>query len=108
MRRIKLVAGLVLLMAPGAAAADDWRYCLAAAPAEHKVYMSGTFQSSAPIETVQTAFGRTLSQLGVEYGSVQCPRADSQATLSAMQQTAVGFNREMGNKPVRLDWKPPR
>lgn len=108
MRRIKIAAGLVLLMAPGAAAAEDWRYCLAAVPTEHKVYISGVFQTSMPIETIQTAFGRTLNQLGLEYGAVQCPRADSQSALSAMQQTAIGFNREMGSRAVKLDWKPPR
>jgi hypothetical protein len=108
MRRIRLAAGLVLLIVPGAAAAEDWRYCLAAVPAEHKVYISGMFQTGAPIETIQTAFGRTLTQLGVEYGGVQCPRADSQASLSAMQQTAIGFNRDVGNRAIKLDWKPPR
>jgi hypothetical protein len=109
MRRAEILAGLVLLIAlPHAEAAEEWRYCLAPAQAAHKVYISGLFQTNGAMDTVEAAFGRALSQLGVEHDGVQCPRAASQAALSAMQQYAIGFNHERGNRAVKLDWKPPR
>jgi hypothetical protein len=108
MRRATVITCLTLLALPRAAAAEEWRYCLAAAPAAHKVYMSGVFQTTGAMEALEAAFGRTLSQSGVEYNSVQCPRAESQAALAAMQQNAIGFNRELGNRAIKMDWKPPR
>jgi hypothetical protein len=108
MRRATVIACLTLMALPSAAAAEEWRYCLATAQAAHKVYLSSLFQTSTAMETIQVAFARSLAELGLEYDGVQCPRADSQASLSAMQQTAVGFNRDMGNRAVKLDWKPPR
>ncbi len=103
-------ATVVILLAalPGAAAAEEWRYCLAPAQASHKVYLSDPFPTNAPMESLEAAFGRSLNQIGAGYDSIQCPRADSQTALSAMQQAAIGFNRDRGNKAVKLDWRPAR
>jgi len=109
MRPAWIVASLTLALAwPRAALADDWRFCLAEARAQHKVFVSGSFQTSTPMETLQSDFGDEFDRRGIAHDEVQCPRGGDRAALAEMQQYAIGFNREMGNGVVRLDWRPER
>ena len=88
--------------------ADEWRFCLAAARAQHKVFLSGTFATSVEMETLQDAFARELEQRGIPHDEVQCPRGADRDQATEMQLNAIGFNREMGNAVVKLDWRPGR
>jgi len=109
MRAAWIAAGLALAMGiPAAARADDWRFCLAAARAQHKVFLSGTFATAAEMETLQTDFGRELERRGIAHDEVQCPRGSDRDSATEMQHNAIGFNRELGNAVVRLDWRPGR
>ncbi len=109
MRRAWIAASLTLaIMLPGTAVADEWRFCLAAARAQHKVFLSGSFQTATPMETLQGDFADELDRRGIAHDEVQCPRGSDRAALAAMQQNAIGFNREMGNGIVKLEWRPAR
>ena len=96
------------ILAPRAALADDWRFCLAAAHAQRKVFLSGAFETAAPMETLQTDFGRELDRRGIPHAEVQCPRGSDRDSATEMQLNAIGFNREMGNGVVKMDWRPAR
>jgi hypothetical protein len=109
MRPAWIVASLTLALAGSKAAlADDWRFCLAAAHGQHKVFVSGSFQSTTAMETLQSDFGAELERRGIAHDEVQCPRGGDRGSIAEMQQYAIGFNREMGNGIVRLDWRPAR
>ncbi len=103
------LASLALaILAPRTAHADDWRFCLAAARAQHKVFVSGAFQSPAEMETLQSDFARELDRRGIQHDEVQCPRGADRDAATEMQLNAIGFNRELGNAVVRVDWRPAR
>ncbi len=109
MRAAWVAASLALaIMVPRVAAAEDWRFCLAPARAQHKVFLSGSFQTSAAMETLESDFAEELDRRGIAHDEVQCPRGGDRGAIAEMQQYAIGFNREMGNGVVRLDWRPPR
>ena len=109
MRAAWIAASLAFaITVPRTAHADDWRFCLAAARAQHKVFMSGSFQTTTPMETLQSDFADELDRRGIAHDEVQCPRGGDRAAIAEMQQYAIGFNREMGNGIVRVEWKPAR
>jgi len=109
MRAAWIAASLALAtLAPGAARADEWRFCLAAARAQHKVFLSATFPTAAEMETLQSDFARELDRRGIAHDEVQCPRGRDRDAATEMQFNAIGFNRELGNTVVRLDWRPVR
>jgi len=109
MRAARIAAGLALVIAiPRPAVADEWRFCLAAARAEHRVLLSETFRTVTPLETLQADFSQELARQGIGHDEVQCPRGPDRAALGAMQLNAISFNRQMGNGVVRLGWKPAR
>ena len=100
------LVGIALLLASAhPAAADDWQYCLAPSSAEHKVYMTAIFRVAQTLADATSAFARQLERAKLAHDVVQCPRADDEASIVAMQQYAVGYNREIGNRIVwlRLD-----
>lgn len=88
-----------------AAAAAEWRYCLAPSPAQHTVYMSSPFATDESMEAVEAAFGRALDRAALPHDSVQCPRGNAQS-IAAMKQQAVQYNQASGNKVVPLNWRP--
>ena len=98
----------VVMLATGPARADEWRFCLAAAHAQHKVFLSGTFVTAADMDTLQSDFARELERRGITHDEVQCPRGHDRDAATEMQLNAIGFNRELGNAVVRLDWRPVR
>lgn len=109
MRAAWVAASLaVAMLAPRPARADDWRFCLAAAHAQHKVFLSGTFQTATEMDALQSDFGSELDRRGIAHEEVQCPRGSDRDGAAEMHLNAIGFNRELGNTVVRLDWRPAR
>jgi hypothetical protein len=103
---VVMVAAAVVVLASGAARAEDWRYCLAPLHAEHKVYMSSPFFTTKSMERLQDEFASALSRAGLRHGAVQCPRGDEQS-IAVMRSQAERFNRESGNAVVEFDrWSP--
>jgi hypothetical protein len=85
--------------------AAEWRYCIAAVPAQHKIYMSGVFPTDTPMEALEAGFGHALDRALIQHDSVQCPRGDQQS-IAAMKLQAIQFNRDSGNKVVEFNWRP--
>jgi hypothetical protein len=91
---------LFLLLAfaqPGAAAAEEWRFCVGVAPAAHESVITDIFASpaeSAQIEHRLEAYFRSRKNKSLTF---QCPRgaAERFAALNA-QTAALQFNRQMG------------
>jgi hypothetical protein len=54
----------------GLKAIADWRCCLAAAPEEHKVYLSKPFQTDASMIAVWDAFW-VIGRLYLRHGEIQ-------------------------------------
>jgi hypothetical protein len=106
MRAVLAPALLVVTFLPQKTLAADWRYCLAPSHAEHKVYMSPPFPATMPMDDAESQFARTLSQSGLRFDDVQCPRGNGQTAALTMQQHAITLNRELGNEVINLRWKP--
>jgi hypothetical protein len=92
-------------LAARAAHAADWRYCLAASPARHTVYISAPFSDNGSMETVESEFAGVLDHASVAHDSVQCPLGNAQSILS-MKAQATQYNQASGNKIVQLNWRP--
>ena len=103
--RALLVLALIVLL-PRAAAAEDWRYCLAPAHAEHKIYISMPFPATMSMDAAESQFGRALTRSGLRYDDVQCPHSDSESGALAMQRHAISMNRELGIQTVDTRWTP--
>jgi len=101
-----LLALLVMAMLSQSAFAGDWRYCLAPSHARHKIYMSPPFPGSVSMGDAELQFGRLLSQSGLRFDDVQCPRGKDQTAAMTMQEHAITVNRELGNEIVHLRWRP--
>jgi len=104
MRALFVLALIVLL--PRAAAAEDWRYCLAPAHAEHKIYISMPFPATMSMDAAESQFGRALTRSGLRYDEVLCPQSDSESGALAMQRHAISMNRELGIQTVDTRWTP--
>jgi hypothetical protein len=103
----KTLAGLALIVAVSqSASAADWQYCIAPSHAEHKVYMSPPFPSSAAWGSPDSALDRMLNQSGILHDVVQCPRADNERSITVMRQEAISFNHIAGNETININWKP--
>jgi hypothetical protein len=101
-----LLALLVTAMLSPSAFAGDWRYCLAPSHAQHKIYMSPPFPATVSMDDAESQFGRLLSQSGLRFDDVQCPRGEDETAAMTMQQHAIIVNRQLGNEIVHLRWKP--
>jgi hypothetical protein len=99
-----LIGGALIAATP--ASATDWRYCLASALDEHKVYMSEPFQTDAPMTAVADAFSRLLDRDRLRHGEIQCPRSDSEMLALTMRNHAIDFNRMNGNEIAKVSGKP--
>jgi hypothetical protein len=91
------VALAILLLAPGAAAAGDWRFCVGVAPASHETVVTDIFSSpeqSAQLERRFEAYYRGRDGRALTF---QCPRGyDDRIDALSAQSTALEFNRQMG------------
>lgn len=88
---------LVALFLPGAASAEEWRFCVGVSPAAHETVITDIFSSpaeSAQIEHRLEAHFRTRKGKSLTF---QCPRGASEryAALNA-QTAALQFNRQIG------------
>jgi hypothetical protein len=100
-------AGLIVTIAGlQFAAAAEWRFCIAPANQEHKIYMTAPFLTAAPMEAMESGFDQVLDQLGRRHDSVQCPTGPNEQAVRAMRLHADDFNRQMGTEVVPVDWKP--
>ena len=99
----RIFAGLALTAAGSQMAmATDWQYCLAPSQAEHKIYMTGAFPVRGSLDDADNDFEQMLDQAGLRHDVVQCPRADDERSIVAMEQYAITFNQESGNIIVHL------
>jgi hypothetical protein len=101
-----LLALLATAILSQSACAGDWRYCLAPSHSRHKIYMSPPFPATVSMDDAELQFGRLLSQSGLRFDDVQCPRGKDETAAMTMQQHAIGVNRQLGNEIVHLRWKP--
>lgn len=99
----RIFAGLALIAASSQmATATDWQYCLAPSQAEHKIYMTDAFPVRGSLDDADNDFERMLDQAGLRHDVVQCPRADDERSIVAMEQYAITFNQKSGNIIVHL------
>ena len=109
---LKLVGllGLALIVdgtTTAPASALEWRFCIAPAGQDHRIYMTPPFPTTTPMEVMESDFHQVLERAGYRHDSVQCPTGASEQAVRAMRQHADDFNRQMGNEIVGVDWKPP-
>jgi hypothetical protein len=103
----RLVISGLILFASCAAAHADWRYCLASSEADHKVFVSAPFLTSASIEIPEAGFERMLQQTNIAHEQVQCPRAPTKDEIKIARKEAIEFNKEfMDRATVELSWTP--
>ena len=95
-----------MLSLPQIAWAGDWRFCLAPAEADHKIYVTTPFPEQPATGDAEQEFRRSLSWSGLVYDVVQCPRSDDETSAQAAQRQAIDYNRRLGNRVVTMNWKP--
>ncbi len=104
-RTLTTIAILMTALFASAVQAADWRYCLAPSSGDRTIYMSEPFPEEAPLEAIESGFGRALDDAHLRYDSVQCPRGDAHG-IAAMKAQAIAFNEAAGSKVVQLKWRP--
>src|SRR5580692_8837748 len=88
------------------AAAAEWRFCIAPAGQEHRIYMTAPFVAGIPMDAMESGFHQALDRSGRRHDSVQCPTGPNEQAVRAMRQHADDFNRQMGTEVVPVDWRP--
>ena len=88
------------------ALAAEWRFCIAPANPEHKIYVTAPFLATTSMEAMESAFGIALDRAGRRHDSVQCPTGANEQAVRVMRQHSDEFNRQMGNEVVPVDWRP--
>jgi hypothetical protein len=108
-KRARLAGFSLIIVIAGMqfAAAAEWRFCIAPANQERKIYMTAPFLTGAAMEALENGFHQTLDRSGRRHDNVQCPTGGNEQSVRAMRQHADEFNRQMGNEVVAVDWKPP-
>jgi hypothetical protein len=84
---------------PGLAQAEGWQYCLALSHAEQRAYVTNVAVERPGAEG---AFSRSITEAGLEFDEVQCPRADDHLSLVVMRDYAMRYNSQVGMTVVRL------
>lgn len=88
--------------------AAEWRFCIAPASQEHKIYMTGPFSTTVAMEAMEGSFHQLLEHANHRHDNVQCPTGPSEQAVRAMRQHADDFNRQLGIEIVTVDWRPAR
>jgi hypothetical protein len=107
--KLSQLAGAVLIVNVAGlqfATAAEWRFCIAPAGQEHKIYMTAPFLTPTPMAAMENGFHEVLDRSGRRHDSVQCPTGANEQAVRAMRHHADEFNRQLGNDVVPLDWKP--
>jgi hypothetical protein len=100
-------AGLIITIAGlEFAAAAEWRFCVAPAGQERKIYMTAPFLATTSMEAMESGFHQVLDHSGRRHDGVQCPTGPNEQAVRAMRQHADDFNRQMGTEVVPVDWRP--
>jgi hypothetical protein len=112
MRRVR-IAGIglavwlmMLIAGPAPAVAAEWRFCIAPAHQEHKIYITAPFFAVTSMEAMEGAFHLALERSGRRHDSVQCPTGADEPAVRAMRLHADEFNRQMGIEVIPVDWRP--
>ena len=99
----KVLVGLSLIAASShAALAVDWQYCLAPSQVDHKVYLSGAFPVRNALSDADNIFEQMLEQARLHHDVVQCPRADDERSIMAMERYAITYNQEIGYTIIHI------
>ena len=102
-----VAASLVMVIAgPSFALAAEWRFCIAPANQEHKIYMTAPFVAGISMEAMENGFHQVLDRSGRRHDNVQCPTGANEQAVRAMRLHADELNRQMGNEVIPFDWKP--
>jgi hypothetical protein len=98
-------AALILLLTciDVRALASDWSFCIAPAEADNRIYMSQPFPAGSA--KAEGEFNDLLTQRRLRHDSVQCPRADDEASAVVMRQHAIEVNRSWGRQVVDTPWR---
>jgi hypothetical protein len=89
---------IALLYGSHGASAADWRFCIAPADAENRIYISMPFPSMGA--KAELEFDESLTAGRMRHGSVQCPRADGEASAVIMRQYVIEFCNKVGRKII--------
>ncbi|HEY6259500.1 MAG TPA: hypothetical protein VIY51_27285 [Xanthobacteraceae bacterium] len=108
MKLVRTAGGGLIAMVAGlqSAQAAEWRFCIAPANQEHRIYMTAPFLTAVPMEAMEGGFHQALDRSSHRHDSVQCPTGPSEQAVRAMRQHADDFNRQLGTEVVPVDWKP--
>ena len=98
-------AALILLLTSidVRALASDWSYCLAPAEADGRIYMTEPFPSGSV--KAEGEFNDLLMQRHLRHDTVQCPRANDEASIVVMRQHAIDVNRSSGRQVIDAPWR---
>jgi hypothetical protein len=88
------------------ASAAEWRFCIAPANQEHRIYITVPLLTGAPMDALEAGFHQVLDRSGRRHDSVQCPTGPNEQAVRLMRKHADDFNRQMGNEVVPVDWRP--
>ena len=106
--KLSRLAGAALIIncvAIAPALAAEWRFCIAPANQDHRIYMTQPFLTAVSMETVEMGFHQLLERSGRRHDSVQCPTGAGEQAVRSMRLHADDFNRQMGNEIVPIDWR---
>jgi hypothetical protein len=98
-------AALLALLSHPAAAASEWRYCLAAWEATHSIYVTMPFRADAGLVVLEDAYSAYLDAQGIRHEPVICPRAASEALALAARDEAIAYNRTRGMSSSLAAWR---
>jgi hypothetical protein len=106
MTRVLAFSTLLALSCIAPAKAAEWRYCLARAPAAHRLMLSRIGHSALTIAEAENAFASVLDQAGIVHDAVLCPRAADAAAIESAEAQAIRFNELDHYTPSVIDWSP--
>ena len=89
---------MLCLLTPAHAA--DWGFCVAPADADNRIFISRPFPSTG--SKAEGDFEESLDRRRLRHDSVECPRADDEASAVVMRQHSVDVNRLWGRQIVDI------
>ncbi|MFO1150643.1 MAG: hypothetical protein U1E62_19885 [Alsobacter sp.] len=102
---VPLVALVLALQgALSAAAAQDWRYCVAQDEAARRVFVTPAFETDEPIDALERAFNHYLDAAAGNHHWGICPRAPSREMALDDIEAAARYNRMLGLAREDLGW----
>ena len=96
---------LVAILSAGTVQARDLRYCLAVDPNDRITMFSEIFESDLDLDSIATAFSRTVAGKGQPHQSPACPRSDDIESARQDRFRAIEYNRSLGRQTIIMDWR---